>query len=156
MVVENDRLYDEVRALAVEAERQALAREMHDSLAQVLAFVNTKAQAVELYLREGDVISARQQMAELSAAAREVYADIREGISALRVEVAGKTLAELIEGYRSLDPAAQIRGIRSHDVDLPSARVPASRRHVGFRVGPVESGGRESGLARPPSGKCDW
>jgi nitrate/nitrite-specific signal transduction histidine kinase len=99
MVVENDRLYDEVRALAVEAERQALAREMHDSLAQVLAFVNTKAQAVELYLREGDVISARQQMAELSAAAREVYADIREGISALRVEVAGKTLAELIADY---------------------------------------------------------
>jgi len=99
MVVENDRLYDEVRALAIERERQALAREMHDSLAQVLAFVNAKAQAVELYLRSDDVTSAREQMAELSAAAREVYADIREGISALRVEVAGRTLGELIGGY---------------------------------------------------------
>ena len=99
MVVENARLYDEVRTLAIESERHALAREMHDSLAQVLAFVNTKAQAVELYLRGNEVTAARQQMAELSAAAREVYADIREGIGALRADVAGRTLEELISGY---------------------------------------------------------
>ena len=99
LVVQNDRLYDEVRTLAVEAERQALAREMHDSLAQVLAFVNAKAQAVEQYLRNADIAAARQQMAELSAAAREVYADIREGIAALRVDVSGKSLHQLIDEY---------------------------------------------------------
>jgi nitrate/nitrite-specific signal transduction histidine kinase len=99
LVVQNARLYNEVRTLAVESERQALAREMHDSLAQLLAFVNTKAQAVEQYLRNEDIGAARQQMAELSAAAREVYADIREGIAALRVDVAGKTPHELISEY---------------------------------------------------------
>ncbi len=99
LVIQNDRLYDEIQTLAVERERQTLAREMHDSLAQVLAFVNTKAQAVEEYLRNEDIGAARQQMAELSAAAREVYADIREGIAALRVDVAGKALDELIHEY---------------------------------------------------------
>ena len=99
LVVQNDRLYDEVQALAVEAERQALAREMHDSLAQVLSFVNTKAQAVEQYLRNEDIDTARQQMAELSAAARDVYRDIREGIAALRVEVGDRPVRELIEEY---------------------------------------------------------
>jgi signal transduction histidine kinase len=99
LVVQNDRLYDEVQALAVEAERHSLAREMHDSLAQVLSFVNTKAQAVEQYLRNEDVDTARQQMAELSAAARDVYRDIREGIAALRVEVGDRAVRELIEEY---------------------------------------------------------
>jgi signal transduction histidine kinase len=99
LVVQNDRLYDEVQALAVEAERHSLAREMHDSLAQVLSFVNTKAQAVELYLRNEDVNTARQQMAELSAAARDVYRDIREGIAALRVEVGDRAVRDLIIEY---------------------------------------------------------
>lgn len=99
LVVQNDRLYDEVQALAVEAERQALAREMHDSLAQVLSFVNTKAQAVEQYLRNEDIATARQQMAELSAAARDVYRDIREGIAALRVEVGDRAVRDLIIEY---------------------------------------------------------
>lgn len=125
LVVQNDRLYDEVRALAIESERQALAREMHDSLAQVLAFVNTKAQAVELYLRDEDVAAARRQMAELSAAAREVYADIREGISALRVEVAGKRLGDLIQGYASeFGEAARLQvsvdwSVDEDELDLP-------------------------------------
>ena len=99
LVIQNDRLYDEVRVLAIESERHSLAREMHDSLAQVLSFVNMKAQAVELYLRNEDVPAARQQMAELSAAAREVYGDIREGIAALRVEVSGRGIHELVEEY---------------------------------------------------------
>lgn len=97
LVIQNDRLSDQVQTLAVETERHALAREMHDSFAQVLAFVNVKAQAVEQYLRNGDESTARQQMAELSAAAREVYTDIREGISVLRVDMSGKPLRELLD-----------------------------------------------------------
>lgn len=148
LVVQNDRLYEEIRTLAIEAERQALAREMHDSLAQVLAFVNAKAQAVEQYLRNADVAAARQQMAELSAAAREVYADIREGIAALRVDVAGKTLHQLIDesaaqfnestGLRvrvdwsaggtelELPPAAEVQLLRIMQEALANAR-----RHSG-------------------------
>jgi signal transduction histidine kinase len=100
VVLQNARLYDEVQALAVESERQHIAREMHDGLAQVLGFVNTKAQAAEQFLRNGDPDTARQHLAELSEAARRVYADIREGIIALRVQSGGgRSLRQVLEEY---------------------------------------------------------
>lgn len=161
LVVQNVRLYDEVRALAIEGERQALAREIHDSLAQVLAFVNAKAQAVELYLRSGDVEAARQQMAELSAAAREVYADVREGISALRVETAGKDLGTLVDEYvkqfgestgmtvsvdwriagesLELPPAAEVQLLRIVQEALANVRRHAAARNL--RIAAAVEGG---------------
>jgi signal transduction histidine kinase len=100
VVVQNARLYDEVQALAVESERHHIAREMHDGLAQVLGFVNTKAQAAEQFLRNGDTGNARHHLAELSEAARQVYADIREGIIALRVQSgSGRSLRQVLEKY---------------------------------------------------------
>jgi signal transduction histidine kinase len=100
VVLENARLYDDLQALAVERERQHIAREMHDGLAQVLGFVNTKAQAAEQFLRSGDAATARQHLAELSEAARRVYADIREGIVALRVQSGGdRSLRQVLEAY---------------------------------------------------------
>jgi signal transduction histidine kinase len=100
VVVQNARLYDDLQALAVERERQYIAREMHDGLAQVLGFVNTKAQAVEEFLRNGDTPMARHHLAELSQAARGVYADVREGIVALRVQSgADHGLREVLDEY---------------------------------------------------------
>lgn len=133
---------------------------MHDSLAQVLAFVNTKAQAVELYLRNDDISAARQQMAELSAAAREVYVDIRQGISALRVEVGGKDLRELLADYvqdfadstgldvrlewrardgdRELPPTAEVQLLRIVQEALANVRRHAAARHVDIDVAMVD------------------
>jgi signal transduction histidine kinase len=51
---EIQRLHEQTEALVVERERQHIAREMHDGVAQVLSFVNTKAQAVELFLSRGE------------------------------------------------------------------------------------------------------
>jgi len=135
LVLENDRLYDEVRALAMEAERQALAHEMHDGLAQVLAYVNAKAQAVELYLEKGEVAAARAEMAELSAAAREVYADIRQGIAALRVQVSGKGLHALLDEYAQ--DVRQASGLQVRvdwsDGELGELLSPEAEVHV-FRI----------------------
>jgi nitrate/nitrite-specific signal transduction histidine kinase len=85
--VDNAHLHEQLRSLAVAEERARLAREMHDGMAQVLAYVNTKAQAVQEYLRRGRSEAAGQQLEQLAAAAREVYTDVREGISALRTPV---------------------------------------------------------------------
>jgi signal transduction histidine kinase len=157
LVIQNDRLYDEVRALAVEHERQALAHEMHDSLAQVLAFVNTKAQAVEQYLRNDDAPAARQQMAELSAAAREVYGEIREGIAALRIGVGTRGLRQMLEEYLehfvdstpleldstweiddadlALTPAAEVQLLRIVQEALTNVRRHAHASRVKLHVG---------------------
>ena len=64
-----------------------IAHELHDGQAQVLAYVNTKAQVVEELLRAARTEDAREQLAELASAAREVLADVREGILGLRVIV---------------------------------------------------------------------
>jgi signal transduction histidine kinase len=97
---EIEALHEQTQALVVEQERHHIAREMHDGLAQILSFVNTKAQAVEQFLDRGDYEAARGHNAELAAAARKVYSDIREGIVALRVEVGGeRSLREIFDEY---------------------------------------------------------
>jgi signal transduction histidine kinase len=72
-------------ALAIAEERERIAREMHDSLARVLGYVNTKAQAIQELLRGGRVEHASEQVAQLSDAARTAYADVREAILGLRL-----------------------------------------------------------------------
>ena len=77
-------LHQRLSSLAVTEERLRIAREMHDGLAQVLAYVNTKAQAVNEYLRGGRTQEAARQLDQLASAARDVYADVRASILGLR------------------------------------------------------------------------
>jgi signal transduction histidine kinase len=83
LAIENARLEGQLRELAVRGERERIAREMHDGLAQVLGYVNTKSQAVEELLRQERTDEARSQLTELAAAARSIYVDVREAILGL-------------------------------------------------------------------------
>jgi len=87
IAVDNAQLHAKVASLAVMNERLRLAREMHDGQAQVLAYVNTKAQVVENLLDAGNIEQAREHLGQMADAAREVYADVREGILGLRTAV---------------------------------------------------------------------
>ena len=60
--MEHDRLEARLRELAVVEERERIARELHDGIAQVLGYVNTKSQAVDGYLAAGRVDEARAQV----------------------------------------------------------------------------------------------
>ncbi len=86
IAVENARLQERVQSLAVFEERERIAREIHDSVGQVLGYVNTKAQAVKLLLDTGKMVEAQAQLIQLEEAARDVYADLREAILGLRTE----------------------------------------------------------------------
>ena len=100
IATENARLQARLRELAVVAERERIAREMHDGLAQVLGYVNTKSQAIEELLAVGRTAEARTLLAELAAAARSIYVDVREAILGLRSPVIpGMGLAAAIEDY---------------------------------------------------------
>jgi signal transduction histidine kinase len=96
---------------------------MHDGMAQVLAYVNTKAQAVKEFLRQGRAEEAAAQLEQLAAAAREVYSDVREGILALRTPMGpDRSLAEALRGF--LERWEEQSGISSEltmdrDVCLP-------------------------------------
>lgn len=84
LAIDSADLHQKLRSLAIAEERARIAREMHDGMAQVLAYVNTKAQAAGEHLRRGRFDKAAHQLDELSGAAREVYTEVREGILALR------------------------------------------------------------------------
>jgi signal transduction histidine kinase len=100
IAIENAHLQERLRELAVIAERERIAREMHDGLAQVLGYVNTKSQAVDQYLATGRIDEARAQLAELSGAARSVYVDVREAILGLRSPISpGVGLVGAVEEY---------------------------------------------------------
>jgi two-component system nitrate/nitrite sensor histidine kinase NarX len=103
LALEAARLHDELQALAVQGERERIAREMHDGLAQVLAYVNTKSQAVDEMLADGRVAEARQQLGQLTAAARSLYVDVREAILTLSSPVPPERgLAAALEQYAAL------------------------------------------------------
>jgi signal transduction histidine kinase len=100
IALEHARLEDRLRELAVVEERERIARELHDGIAQVLGYVNTKSQAIDGYLAHGRVDEARRQVAELGAAARAVYVDVREAILGLRSPIEpGQGLGAAVQAY---------------------------------------------------------
>jgi signal transduction histidine kinase len=90
LAIENARLHRQLQALAITEERERIAREMHDSLAQVLGYVNTKAQAAQVLVRNGEQERAAAQIGQLAEAARAAYADVRESILGLRTSRPGQ------------------------------------------------------------------
>lgn len=133
VAIDNAHLHRRVRDLAASEERLRLAHEMHDGLAQVLAYVNTKAQAVQGFLRHGKSQEASDQLNQLAAAAREVYADVREGILGLRVTSSPlATLSDTIRDY--VDRWAGQTGIAAEvEVDR-RLRLPAAVELQVFRI----------------------
>jgi len=130
IAIDNAYLHLQVRNLAVVEERLRIAREMHDGQAQVLAYVNTKAQAVKEFLRSGRTEDASQQLEQLAGAAREVYADVREGILGLRV--ASKSKDGFIATLRNhLEPWKDQCGIR---VSLVVKEEPSLRPDIELQL----------------------
>ena len=87
VAIQNAQLNDQIQALAVETERTRISREMHDGLAQVLGYINTKTQAIEEFVANKDFKSAEDHLKEMSETARQAYREVREGILALRTQV---------------------------------------------------------------------
>ena len=105
-VIENAQLYQQLRYLAVLEERDRLAREMHDDLAQALGYLNVKASITNDLLANGTIDQAQESLAELKKVAKFVYTDVREAIFNLRTAVSSQlgfipTLQDYLEEYRA-------------------------------------------------------
>ena len=135
LAIENARLEGRLREVAVHAERERIAREMHDGLAQVLGYVNTKSQAVEELLAAGRTPEARAHLAELAAAARAIYVDVREAILGLSSPVTPERgLVGALEEYAArFSDASKLATIVRADADacavvlLPEVEAQAFR-----------------------------
>jgi nitrate/nitrite-specific signal transduction histidine kinase len=105
IAIENARLYQQMRYLAVLEERDRLAREMHDNLAQELGYLDLKATITRDLLANGQVEQARESLLELKRVTREAYGDTREAIFSLRNVISWSTdmvpvLREYLAEYR--------------------------------------------------------
>jgi signal transduction histidine kinase len=100
VAIENAQLYQQVRHLAVLEERDRLAREMHDNLAQALGYLNLKASLTTNCLSNGEVAQAQAGLQEMKQITRAAYTDTREAIFNLRHAVwLGAGLLPMLRDY---------------------------------------------------------
>ncbi len=93
------------RALAMLHERESLARELHDSIGQVLGFASLKTGASRKLIADGRLARADEQLAHLESTMADAHADVREYILNLRTAPTGErpffaALQHFVEGFR--------------------------------------------------------
>lgn len=112
------------REAAVAEERGMLARELHDSIAQSLAFMKIQVQLLRQAVQRGDAAAVQRTLGELDAGVRESYADVRELLLHFRtrtseedIAAALRTTLQKFEHQTGLATRLQIEG---HGIALPA------------------------------------
>lgn len=94
VAIVNARLVEQGRAQAersaTQAERDRLAAELHDNLAQTLSFLNFKADRLEAAIGDGDAQSAARVLAEMRGATTRAYAQVRAALTGLHTAPAAQ------------------------------------------------------------------
>lgn len=84
MAIENERMLLLLEYKAVVQERTRLAREIHDGLAQTLAFLKMKTSQMQNYLNQGDITRLNQVLQQHYQVLADAYLDTRLAIDNLR------------------------------------------------------------------------
>lgn len=87
----------ERRRLALMEERSAIARELHDSLAQSLSYLKIQTTRVERELGASATDDARRAMDELRQGLNSAYRQLRELLNTFRLQLAHRGLREALE-----------------------------------------------------------
>lgn len=80
------------REAAVAGERTMIASELHDSIAQSLAFLKIQVQLLRAATQRGDADAVAEIVSELDAGVRESYADVRELLVHFRTRTDGEDI----------------------------------------------------------------
>ena len=177
IAIDNAHLHAQAAEIATARERLRIAHEMHDGLAQVLGYVNTKVQAANEYLRRGKLEDASTQLRELAGSARQAYTDVRESIVALRTlpekdrhlrevlsdfleqwkEQSGVSTELMIDADLRLRPSVELQVIRIIQEALTNvrkhARASSARVEVQRQDGQLVVSIRDNGLGFNPEAK---
>jgi two-component system sensor histidine kinase DesK len=108
---------EEARRLAVVAERERIARDLHDVLGHTLTVVAVKADLAGK-LVEPDPAAARREIEEIRTTARRALADLRSAVTGMR----SATLAAELAGARDALASASI----AHEVRAETGPLPAA------------------------------
>ncbi len=121
LAIENQRLHARDREMAVSEERNLLARELHDSIAQGLAFLNLQVQMLERALADGKQAEARDIVDMLRRGVQESYEDVRELLVHFRTRVERQDLDAAITA--ALRRLAEQTGVAT-DLDVQGDGAP--------------------------------
>ncbi|GAA1175392.1 sensor histidine kinase [Pseudonocardia alaniniphila] len=113
---------EELARLAVAAERERMARDLHDVLGHSLTTITVKAGLARRLLERGDTGRAAEEVTDVEQLGRQALAEVRSTVAANRVASLGRELAGAREALRAA-------GI---EADLPAAvdNVPPDRQQA--------------------------
>lgn len=133
IALENARLYEQARELAILDERQRLARELHDSVTQSLYGISLYAQAATGNLHANQVEQARQYLDDIQNTAQESLADMRLLIYELRPPILEKEglISALQQRLISVEDRARIKS--SIQTNL-TGRLPAQVEECLYQI----------------------
>lgn len=95
--MENLRLYALEKESAIAQERTFIARELHDSIAQSLAFLKIQVQLMRDALRAGDRGQMTAVLDEVDAGVRECYGDVRELLVHFRTRANAENMEDALQ-----------------------------------------------------------
>lgn len=104
----------EVQLLALQLDRERIARDLHDLLGHSLASIALKAELVELLLKQQQPEAARQQLQELQQLSRDSLQQVRTTISGYRQQGLAIVLPQLLSQLESSGWYCQL------DLDVPT------------------------------------
>jgi len=127
--IDNARWFGRLRTLGAEAERARIARELHDRVAQSLAYV-----AFELERIEGVPGEKVSEIADLRDVVRDIVRELRETIYQLRSNVSEvEDIVMVADGY--LRRFAQRTGIATEWIPMASTPLPYRIEQELWRIG---------------------
>lgn len=119
---------EEIEALAAVAERERIARDLHDVLGHTLSLIVVKAELAGRLLEQQDAEAAaraRAEIVDVERTARTALAEVREAIGGYR----SRGLAAEIEAARKTLAAAGVE-LDAHAESVAKARLSASEETV--------------------------
>ena len=133
IALENARLYERSRELSTIEERKRLARELHDSVTQMLFSIGLTAEAAAALI-ETDPARAKAELEHLQELAREAMHEMRSSIFELRpAELESDGLATTLRKHVEV-----LRRVHHQEIELSiegDRRLPANVEKGLFRIG---------------------
>jgi len=146
------RLREAEQQYTIVAERERIARELHDSIAQVLGVIHLRLRSLEPEVQDVPGNGVATEIGDLAEIADEAYKDVREAILGLRESVTSAdglegALGEYLRKYsrqtgikatlhcngsarRALSPRSEIQLLRVVQEALTNVRKHAGARHA--------------------------
>jgi len=119
LLVENERRQLESEYRTVIQERVRLAREIHDSLAQTLAYLKLTSAQMQTQLAQGDLARLAQNLQQSHEALSEAYLETRQAIDNLRFAPQHNMVSWLGQISRSFEVSSGLKVVTALPATLP-------------------------------------